>query len=191
MKVDQFEPFISRLSMGVRLRVLGLPEVHAVRPLMKMLTVRSAVGLPRGSPVSGEVSTENCCSATGGRPFRVAPRECDFANLCPVKFHAPSPVEARDKQVAGKIQEREITTAAAAAQDKTEAASSTSAPAIPHADVTKSAQLSSDAQPRPTRKPLVTCSSQPVPNFMHNAPLTENDDRNACSNCSARCFHFW
>ena len=78
------------------------------------------------------------------------------------------PPGTRDEQVAGEMQDREIPTAAVAAQDKTEAASSTSAPAIPHTDVTNSAHLSSDAQPRPTRKTLVTRSSQPVPNSMHN-----------------------
>ena len=43
--------------------------------------------------------------------------------------------------------------------------------------MTHFAQLSSDAQPRPTQKTLVTRSSQPVPNAMYYAP--ENDDPNA------------
>ena len=89
MKIDQFEAFISRLSMRVRLRVLGLLDVHAVRPLVKIPTIRSDVGLPRGSPGSGALSTGNFPFAAGGCPFREVPRECDFANLGPVKLHAP------------------------------------------------------------------------------------------------------
>ena len=94
-------------------------------------------------------------------------------------------MKTREEQVEGEMQEQEISTAAAASQDKAEAASSRSAPAIPHADVTNSAQIPSDAQPRPTRKTLVTRTSQPVLNSTHNVPLPENDDRDACSNFSA------
>ena len=57
-----------------------------------------------------------------------------------------------------QMQERKIS--AAAAQDKTKAASSRFAPAISHADVTDSAHLSTDAQPRSTSKTLGTHSSQ-------------------------------
>ena len=86
----------------------------------------------------------------------------------------------REEQVAREMQEREIS--AATAQDKTQAASSRFAQAISHADVTDFAQLSSDAQTRPTSKTLVTRSSQPVLNTIHYAPFPENGDPNACSN---------
>ena len=99
-------------------------------------------------------------------------RLCKFGSC---ETPCPPPVKTCDEQVAGKIQDREISTAAAVAQNKTEAASSRSAPAIPHADVTKSAQLSFDAQPRPTRKPLVARSSQPVLNSMHNVLADSRD----------------
>ena len=80
----------------------------------------------------------------------------------------------REKQVAREEQKQEIS--AVAAQDKTEAASSRFTPAISHADVTDFAQLSSDAQPRPTSKTLVTRSSPPIPNGRYYAPIPENDD---------------
>ena len=86
----------------------------------------------------------------------------------------------RENQVAREMQEREIS--AAAAQDKTEAASSRFAPVIPHADVTDFAQLSSDAQPSPTSKTLMTRSFQPVTNAIHYAPLPENEDPDECPN---------
>ena len=88
------------------------------------------------------------------------------------------------------MQEREISAAATAAQDKTEAASSRFAPAIPHADATDFAQLSSDAQPRPTSNTLVTRSSQLVSNAMHYAPLPESDDLDACPNFSHDVFTY-
>ena len=95
-----------------------------------------------------------------------------------MEFHGP-PVKTREEQVAREMQEREISVAAA--QDKTEAGSSRFAPAIPHANVTDFAQLSSDAQPRPTSKTLVTRSSQPVSNALHFASFPENDDPDAFS----------
>ena len=98
-----------------------------------------------------------------------------------VELHAP-PVMTREKQVARKMQERQIPPAAA--QDKTEAASSRFAPAISHADATNFAQLSPDAQPRPTPKTLVTRSFQPVSNAMYYAQFPENDDRNSRLNFS-------
>ena len=70
---------------------------------------------------------------------------------------------------------------AAAAQDRTEAASYGFAPVIAHAE-TDSAQLSSDAQPRPTPKTLVTRLSQPVTNAIYYAPFPENDDPDTCHN---------
>ena len=99
-------------------------------------------------------------------------------------------MKTRDEQVAGEVRERDISAAAAAARDKTEAASSRFAPAIPRADATDFAQLSSDAQPRPTSKTLVTRSSQPVSNAMHYAPLLENDDLDACPNFLHHVFTF-
>ena len=76
VKIDQFEAFISKLSMGERLRVLlGLPDVHAVKPPVKISTIRSAVGLPRGSPRSGTLCTGRFSAVAGGCPFRVAPRK--------------------------------------------------------------------------------------------------------------------
>ena len=91
----------------------------------------------------------------------------------------PPLVKTRDEQVEGEMQTRDISTAAAVAQDKTEAASSRFAPAIPHADATNFAQLSSNVQPRPTPKTLMTCSSQPV-----SKQCPENNDRDACLNVS-------
>ena len=185
MKIDQFEAFISRLSMGERLRGLGLPELHAVRPPVKTPSIRSAVELPKENPVSGALSTGNFRSAEGESSFHAAPH--NFSNLGPVEFHAP-PVITREEQVARKMQERAISPAAA--QDKIAAASAGLAQAFPHVHVTNFAQLSSDVQPRPTSKTLVTRSSQPVSNTMQNASFPENDDRDACSNFSARRFHF-
>ena len=92
----------------------------------------------------------------------------------------------REDQIARKMQERQIPPAAA--QDKTEAAGSGFAPAIPHADATDFAQLSPDAQPRPTPKTLVSRSFQPVSNAMYYAPFPENDDRNARLNFSHDVF---
>ena len=92
---------------------------------------------------------------------------------------------SREEQVARKMQERQI---APAAQDKTEAASLGFAPAIPHADATDFALLSTDAQPRPTPKTLVTRLSQPVSNAMYYAPFPDNDDRNQCPNFSHDVF---
>ena len=174
-----------------------------------------------------------CCEAAPGEPgirrtvYRKVSFHCgrmpfscgtariyDFANLGSVKFHVPSPVKTRDEQVAGEMQDRDTSTAAPAAQDKTERASSRYAPAIPHAGVTTSAQLSFGHLPpmpnhclpgrlswpvRPSlfrilctmcSRTLVTRSSQPVSNTMHNAPFPENDDRDAYSIFSARFFHF-
>ena len=45
VKIDQLQPFIARLSTAERPRVLGLPEVHAVRPPVKTLSIQSAVEL--------------------------------------------------------------------------------------------------------------------------------------------------
>ena len=94
----------------------------------------------------------------------------------------------REEQVARKMQEGQIPPAAA--QDKTEAASSGFASAIPHADATDFALLSTDAQPRPTLKTLMTRSSQPVSITMYYAPFPENDDRNERPNFTHDVFTF-
>ena len=83
----------------------------------------------------------------------------------------------RGEQAAREMQERAISPATA--QDKTAAVSARLAQAFPHAHVTNFAQLSSDAQPRPTQKTLITRSSQPVSNAMYYALFPENDDPNA------------
>ena len=183
VKVDKFQAFISRIPMAERLRVLGLPELHAVRPPVKTPSIRSAVELSKENPVSSALSRENFRSAVGGRPFRGASSK--FSNLGPVEFHAP-PVMTREELVARKMQEREIPPAAA--QDKTEAAGSGFAPAIPLADATDFAQLSPDAQPRPTPKTLVTRTSKPVSIAMCYASFPENDDQNARLNFSHDVF---
>ena len=183
MKIAKFQAFISRLSMGERLRVLGLPEVHVVRPPVMTSSIRSAVELSKENPGSGALPRGNFRSAAGERPFSAASRK--FATLGRVEFYAP-PVMTREEQVAPETQEREISPAAA--QDKTKAASARFAQAIFHVDVTTFAQLSSDAQPRPASKTLVTRSSQPVPNAMHCAPFPEKDDRDACLNFSHDVF---
>ena len=84
---DQFQAFISRLSMAERLRVLGVPEVHAVRPPVKTPSIRSAVELSNENPGSGSLPRGKFLSAAGGCPFSAATRK--FAIFCPVKFHAP------------------------------------------------------------------------------------------------------
>ena len=87
VKVDQFQAFISGLSMAERFRVLGLPEVHAVRPPVKTPSVRSAVELSQENLRPGVLPRRNFRSAAGGRPFNVASRK--LSNLGPVKFHVP------------------------------------------------------------------------------------------------------
>ena len=160
--------------MAERFRVLGLPDVNAVRPPAKVPTIRSAVG----NPGSGALSRGKFRSTGGESSFNVASRK--FSNLGPpVEFHAP-PVITREEQVAREMQEHEIS--AVAAQDKTEAASARFAQAISHADVTDFAQISSDAQPRPTSKTLVTRSSPPVPNARYYAQFPEKDDPDTCPN---------
>ena len=47
VKIDQFQAFISRLPMSERLRVLGLPELHAVSPPVKTPSIRSAAELSK------------------------------------------------------------------------------------------------------------------------------------------------
>ena len=96
----------------------------------------------------------NYRSAAGGRPSNAASNR--FLNLGPVEFHA-HPVT-------------------------TEAASARFTQATPHADVTDLVQLSSDAEPRPTSKTLVTRLSQPFPNAIHYAPFPECGDPDTCPN---------
>ena len=100
VKICQFEEFISRLSMAERLRALGLPDVHAVGPLAKMPTIQSAVGLSRGSPGSGALTTGNFRSAEGENSLHAAPR--NFSNLGRVEYHAP-PVITREEQIAREM----------------------------------------------------------------------------------------
>ena len=113
----------------------------------------------------------------GESSYNVASRK--FSDLGLVEIHAP-PVVTREEKVAREIQEHEIS--GAAAQAKTEAASARFAQAISHVDVTDFTQILSDAQPRPTSKTLVTCSSPPVPNTRYHAPFPENCDPNTCPN---------
>ena len=174
VKIDQFQAFISRLPMAERLRVLRLPELHAVSSPVKTPSTRSAVELSKEDPVSDALSRGNFRSGEGDNSFHATPR--NFSNLGRAEFHAP-PVITRGEQAAWKMQERAISPADA--QDKTEAASARLAQDFPHVHVTNSAQSSSDAQPRPTQKTLVTRSSQSVSIAMFYAPFPENDDPNA------------
>ena len=94
VKIDQFQAFISGLSMAERFRVLGVPEVHAVRPPVKTPSIRSAVELSQENPGPGALPRRKFRSAARGRAFNVASRK--FSNLDPVKFHAP-PVMTREE----------------------------------------------------------------------------------------------
>ncbi|CAM9903172.1 unnamed protein product [Ascophyllum nodosum] len=87
MKIDQFQAFISRLPMAERLRVLGLPELHAVSPPVKTPSIRSAVELSKEDPVSDALPRGNFHSAEGDNSFHAAPR--NFSNLGRAEFHAP------------------------------------------------------------------------------------------------------
>ena len=151
VKIDQVQAFISGLSMAKTFRVLGLPEVNAVRHPAKTPTIRSAVELSLGNPGTGALPRGKSRSAVGESSFNVASRK--FSSLGPVELHAP-PVMTRDERVARKMQKNEISSVAA--QRKTDAASTRLAKAISHADVTDFTQNSSDAQPRPASKTLVT-----------------------------------
>ena len=87
MKNDQFQAFISRLSMAERVRVLGLSEVYAVRLPVKTPSIRSAVELSKENPGSGALPRGNFRSVASGCPLSAASRE--FGIFYPVKFHAP------------------------------------------------------------------------------------------------------
>ena len=163
--------------MAEKPRVLGLPELHAVSSPVRTPSIRSAVELPKRDPVSDALSRGNFRPAKGDNSFHAAPR--NVSNLSRAEFHA-SPVITRGEQAAQEMQERAISPAAA--QGKTAAASARLAQDFPHVHVTNFAQLSSDAQPRPTQKTLVTRLSQPVSNAMYYAPFPENDDPNALLN---------
>ena len=117
MKTDEFQAFISRLSMAERLRVLGLPELHAVSSPVKTPSIRSAVELSKEDPVSDARSRGNFRSAEDDNSFHDAPR--NFSNMGGAEFRAP-PVITRGEQAAQAMQERAISPAAA--QDKTAAA---------------------------------------------------------------------
>ena len=75
--------------MTERFRVLGLPEVNAVRPPAKIPTIRSTAELSQGRPGPGALSRCFFCSEVGESSFNVASRK--FSNLGPVEFHS-SPV---------------------------------------------------------------------------------------------------
>ena len=133
---------------------------------MKTPSVRRAVELCKKNPVSDALPRGSFVQLWADALFVV--HRASFSNVCPVDFHASPP----------------------AAADEVQAASSRSAPAIPHVDVTNFAQISCDVQPRPTPKTLVTRSSQPVLNTMHYAPYREKYDRDACPNFSLYVFTF-
>ena len=116
VKIDQFQAFISRLSMAERLRVLGLPELHAVSPPVKTPSIRSAVALSKEDQVSDALPKGNFRSAEGDNSFHAPPR--NFSNLGRAEFHAP-PVITRGGQAAREMQERAISPAVA--QDETAA----------------------------------------------------------------------
>ena len=173
VKTDQFQAFISGLSMAERFRVLGLPKVHAVRLPANIPAIRSAIGLSRGNPESGALYRGNSRSAVGGSSFNVNAASRKFSNLDSVEFRAP-PVMTREEQIAREIQEHDIS--AATPQDKTETASARLAQAVPHAYATDFTQISSDSQPRSAAKTLVTSLSPSGPNARYYAPFPENDD---------------
>ena len=169
--------------MSERLRVQGLPELHAVSSPVKTPSIRSAVELFKEDPVSNALSRGFFRSAEGENSFHTAPR--NFFNLGRAEFHAP-PVITREEQAAREMQERAISPAAA--QDKTAAARARLAQAFPHVHVTNFAQFFSDAQSRPTRKTLVTRSSQPVPSSIHNVLADSRDPFvPACFKYYAQC----
>ena len=166
--------------MAERLRFLGLPELHVVSSPVKTPSIQSTVELSKEDPVSDALSRGKFRSAESDNSFHAAPLR--FSNLGRAEFHAPPGVTGGE-QAAREMQERAISPAAA--QDKTAAASARLVQAFPHVHVTNFAQPSSDAQPRPTQKTLVTRSSQSVSNAMYYAPFPENDDPNARLNFRA------
>ena len=97
VKIDQFQAFISILPMAERLRVLGLPELHAVSSTVKTPSIRSAVELSKKDPVSDALSRGHFRLAKGDNSFHAAPR--NFSNVSRAGFHAP-PVITRGGQAA-------------------------------------------------------------------------------------------
>ena len=95
VKIDQFQAFISRLSLAERLRVLVLPELYAVSSPVKTPSIRRAVELSKEDPVSDAVFRGNFRSAEGENSFHAAPR--NFSNLGRVEFHAPPVITQRNK----------------------------------------------------------------------------------------------
>ena len=71
--LDQFQAFISDLSMAGRFRVVGRPEVNAFRPPVKTPTIRSAIELSQGNPGPGAPSRGNFRSAVGESSFLRCP----------------------------------------------------------------------------------------------------------------------
>ena len=73
VKLDQFQAFISGLSMAGRFRVVGRPEVNALRSPVKTPTFRSALELSQGNPGPGAPSRGNFRSAVGESSFLRCP----------------------------------------------------------------------------------------------------------------------
>ena len=86
-KIDQFQAFISRLSMAERLRVLGPPNLHDVSSPVQMPSIRSAVELSKEDPVSDALSGGMFCSTEGDNSLHAALR--NILNLCRAEFRAP------------------------------------------------------------------------------------------------------
>ena len=131
MKIVQFQAFISRLSMAERLRVLGLPELHAVSSPVKTPSIRSAVELSKEDPVSDALSRGNFRSAEGDNSFHAAPRNFFESGSCGIP--CPSCDNSRGISCTGSAGTRDLPSAA---QDKTAAASARLAQAFPHVHVT-------------------------------------------------------
>ena len=60
--------------MAERLRVLGLPELHAVSSPVKTPSIRSAVEMFKEDPVFDALSRGNVHPAKGDNSFHAAPR---------------------------------------------------------------------------------------------------------------------
>ena len=74
VKMDQFQAFISRLPMAERLRVLGLPELHAVSSPVKTPSIQGAVELSKADPAFDALSRGNFRPTKGDNSFHAAPR---------------------------------------------------------------------------------------------------------------------
>ena len=119
VKVDEFQAFITILSMA---EASSPGSVSSRRKASgeDALNSKCCRAVLRESRIR-RTAQRKFCSAASGCPFRDAPR--DFANLQIWSCEIPSPltVKTHDEQVSGEMRERKISTAAAAAQDTTEA----------------------------------------------------------------------